>query len=90
MTTKQRLTLWVPTFGFAIYNLAQLDLFTAIAIWVLAVCVELQNERYELERLQAEHARHWAYQYSLWSRGEYRRKPGKVINLRNNNGNEAA
>lgn len=92
MKTKQRLALWIPTFGFAIYNLLQLDFLTAIVLWGLAICVELQNELALIERdrrLRAEDCTRGYIAMLIGGRRKQRR-PARVIGINPRDGNEAA
>lgn len=89
MTIKQRLALWVIVFGFGLYNLEHMDLLTALVLWGLGVCAEMQSERADRERNGREMAQDWSRHYAELAYGE-KRGPAKVLKMSDYNGDEAA
>lgn len=90
MTTKQRLTLWVLVATFSMANVIHGDALTAAFIWALAVCIELQSERAELELRRREWAEDLTRHYVARLYGVRPKRRAKVIEISNRNGNEAA
>lgn len=92
LTNKKRLLLWTPVAICGLWNLLQQDYGTAAFVLALALWVELANEETTIERSNREHAEDCTRSYIAMLSGGRRkqRRPARVIEMSDHNGNEAA